>query len=52
LGPVKVASELLSVVVGEKLKANNIKRLKCMSTVRQKHSKQYTVSLAVVEKVH
>jgi hypothetical protein len=52
LGPVKVASELLSVVVGERLKANKVKRLKCMSTVRRKHSKQYTVSLAVVKKVY
>jgi hypothetical protein len=45
LGLVKVASEFLSVAVGERFRANNIKRLKCMSTVRQKHSKQYTVYL-------
>jgi hypothetical protein len=51
LGPVKVASKLLGVVVGERLKANNIERLKHMSTVRRKHSKQYTVSLAVVNTV-
>jgi hypothetical protein len=47
-----VSSKLSSVGGREWLKHNNVERLKRVSRVGWKHCKQYTIGLAVVEKIH